>query len=259
MRVNLPSGRRAEIAALIEDVTKSLPAEYAVILRNNRERLAWQVGQVVALVRPGGRLIDLGAGVLPFMLLCQRLGFACTIVDDYQDATYEDASTAKVLELNAGFGVEVVNGNLFDLDYAKLGPFDMVTSHDSMEHWHNSPKRIFHALRSRLSPGGLFWIGVPNCVNLRKRITIPFGYGKWSGMDQWYELEIFRDHVREPDVGDLVYIGNDLALKDVQIEGRNWIGRRHKNKYIKMMTPLVDAALQLFPSLCSDIYLYGWA
>lgn len=246
-----------EILALIDECINIFPNNYTAILSNNRGRLLWQVKEVLANVKPEGSVLDLGAGVLPFMLVCQRLGFKCTLVDDYKDMTYAEAGTSEVLEINSRYGVQIISNNIFDIDYSQLPVLDMVTTHDSMEHWHNSPKNIFHALRNRLSPSGIFWIGVPNCVNLRKRITVPFGYGKWTTMDQWYELEIFRDHVREPDVGDLLYIARDLNLKNVKISGKNWIGLRHHSKIVKILTPFIDAPLQLFPTLCSDIYLYG--
>jgi SAM-dependent methyltransferase len=44
-----------------------------------------------------------------------------------------------------------------------------------MEHWHRSPKALFHEALTWLRPGGLLVIGVPNCVNLRKRLTVPLG------------------------------------------------------------------------------------
>ena len=71
---------------------------------------------------------------------------------------------------------------------------------------------------------GLFVLGVPNRVNLRKRVFVPFGYGKWSSMKDWYESPVFRGHVREPDVDDLRYIARDLHLRDWQVFGRNWLG-----------------------------------
>jgi hypothetical protein len=73
-----------------------------------------------------------------------------------------------------------------------------------------------------LKPGGLFFLGVPNCVFLRKRITVPLG--KWSSMDEWYERETFGGHIREPDVGHLRYIARDLGLGYVRVFGRNWLG-----------------------------------
>lgn len=67
-----------------------------------------------------------------------------------------------------------------------------------------------------IKPGGGFILGVPNCVSLRKRLTVPFGYGKWSSMADWYELPVFRGNVREPDVADLVFIARDIRLVDIR-------------------------------------------
>jgi hypothetical protein len=88
-----------------------------------------------------------------------------------------------------------------------------------MEHWHHSPKALFGQLMRALRPGGLFFLGVPNCVNLRKRLMVPLGRGKWSPMGDWYEQPVFRGHVREPDVDDLWYIARDLALVDAACSG----------------------------------------
>jgi hypothetical protein len=59
-------------------------------------------------------------------------------------------------------------------------------------------------------------------VRIRKRLTVPFGSGKWSSMADWYEDPIFRGHVREPDVDDLFYIAREVGLVDVYIKGRHW-------------------------------------
>jgi hypothetical protein len=92
---------------------------------------------------------------------------------------------------------------------------------------------------------------------MRKRITVPLGIGKWSSIQEWYEANKFRGHVREPDVSDLEYIANDIGLTEVKIYGRNWLGYHHKNAIIRFVTSVTDFFLQLRPSLCSDIYLVG--
>ena len=97
-----------------------------------------------------------------------------------------------------------------------------MTSFDSMEHWHHSPKRLFRQVSAQLlKPRGRFVLGVPNCINARKRLSVPLGIGKWSAIEDRYEEPEFRGHVREPDVADLRYIARDMGLKDVQIFGRN--------------------------------------
>jgi SAM-dependent methyltransferase len=105
--------------------------------------------------------------------------------------------------------------------------FDMVTTFDSMEHWHHSPKRLFHMLKKALTPGVVLIIGVPNCSNLRKRVTTLLGRGYWSEIQHWYELDVFRAHVREPSVADLRYICSDLDMAVLEVSGRNgWAGYR---------------------------------
>jgi hypothetical protein len=84
---------------------------------------------------------------------------------------------------------------------------------------------------------------------------VPFGYGKWSQMNHWYQAEFFRGHVREPDVDDLHYIARDMGLIEVEILGRNWAGYMNDRRVIRIGTALIDSLLRLRPSLCSDIYL----
>jgi hypothetical protein len=51
-----------------------------------------------------------------------------------------------------------------------------------MEHWHHSPKRLFRQVSDKLlKPGGRFVLAVPNCVNLRKRLSVPLGVGAAGG------------------------------------------------------------------------------
>jgi SAM-dependent methyltransferase len=70
---------------------------------------------------------------------------------------------------------------------------DVIATFDSMEHWHNSPKALFGEVMEALKPGGWFFMGVPNSVNLRKRMTVPLGKGNWSHMSDWYEIHGYAD------------------------------------------------------------------
>src|SRR5690606_24685391 len=118
-------------------------------------------------------------------------------------------------------------------------------------------KELFHQVIDKLRPGGAFILGAPNCVNLRKRITTPLGWGKWSALADWYEQPVFRGHVREPDVADLRYIAADMGLRDVEIFGRNWIGHLSPNPLVRAATFVLDRPLRLAPSLCADLYMIG--
>lgn len=230
-----------------------MPSQFEAI-----DKVAFELGVIRAWQGEGPlALCDVGGGLNLFTPACAALGWRAILVDDFDDSVnheYGDAAFAA----HRRHGVEVVRRDVvehgLDLPPASL---DVVTLFDTMEHWHHSPKRVFHALMKLLKPGGLFFLGGPNCVNLRKRITVPLGRGKWSTMQAWYEADRFRGHVREPDVADLHYMARDMGLADVRIMGRNWAGRNSPNPVIRLATRAVDHVLRVRPSLCSDIYLLG--
>lgn len=248
-----------QIARVFDEVISVYPKNYRELMLSNRSRMIWQIETAVEHMPKGGHALDIGAGIAPFMLVLARMGYRTSIMEDFADATLVDDETAVVLKLFEEANINVIRGDAFD-NIASLPEegIDLVTTHDSMEHWHNSPKALFHVLWERMNEGGMFWIGVPNCVNLRKRITVPFGFGKWSGMKDWYEQSIFRGHVREPDVDDLRYIARDVGANKYRIVGKNWLGYRNSRASVRAITPFVDRLLQLRPSLCSDIYLLAW-
>ena len=245
---------RKEIYRIIADIEEEYPAGMRAYIRNNADRFAYQVERTIEFMGGGrGALLDVGAGFSPYALVCAKLGMKVAIADDFGDPMHVDQS---VLAVFRKYGVQVLSGDLFKMEWPfSEGELDVVTTFDSMEHWHQSPKALFHRLFGLLKKGGVFWVNVPNCVNMRKRITVPLGYGKWSSMGDWYERPVFRGHVREPDVDDLRYIANDLGCSHPVIEGKNWIGYRSPRLWVRMITPWVDRLLQLNPALCSDIYV----
>jgi len=203
-------------------------------------------------------IADLGGGIGLFSVGCAALGFKrVVLIDDFDDGV-NHVYGESILELHRSLGVTVISRDVVSDGIEDIrGSFDAVTTFDSMEHWHHSPKRLFHAVIDKLRQDGLFMVGVPNAVNLRKRITVPFGYGKWTTMQDWYEAPRFRSHVREPDVDDLKYIARDLQLMNWRILGKNWIGHSSSRIGIQAITKIADPILQWIPQLCSDIYLIG--
>lgn len=253
-----PERHAPDIQPLLHRLAEEYPEGLRAAQHTDVDRIAFHLSILVREKGTESTVCDIGGGVGLFSVGAAALGFRVILVDDFADQVNvvhgEDA-----LAVHKNKGVLILSKN-FVADELGLdeGSLDVVTSFDSMEHWHHSPKAAFDRLVAAIKPGGLFLLGVPNCVNLRKRITVPLGSGKWSPMEEWYERETFRGHVREPDVDDLRYIARDLGLKDVRIFGRNWLGYTSRHGWVRALTPLVDRALRpSFPSLCSDIYLLG--
>jgi SAM-dependent methyltransferase len=252
-----PGLERSRITEALSAVALQYPRELVAGQLSDIPRIAFNIGLVAARSEPDARVCDLGGGIGLFSVGCAALGMQSTLVDDFNDGVNREFGEVPRL-VHERYRVRVVSADVLgdSLEFPEHS-FDAITSFDSMEHWHHSPKKLFAKVLSWLRPGGLLVLGVPNCVNLRKRLTVPFGIGKWSPMSEWYESERFRGHVREPDTGDLRYIGRDLGLTDVEIIGRNWLGYNSRHRWIRVLTPLVDAPLRAFPSLCADIYLVG--
>lgn len=236
-----------------------IAGEYPPALRQGQHadvpRIAFNIS-LLAHKHPQA-VCDLGGGIGMFSVGCAALGMDVWLVDDFADAVntaFEDSA----FSVHRKYGVRVVSANVIEerLDFSP-SQFDAVTSFESMEHWHSSPRTLFHQVMTWLKPGGRFVLSAPNCVNLRKRLTVPFGYGRWTPFEEWYGPDVFRGHVREPDVRDLRAIASDMGLEDVRIIGRNWLGDSSRNGIIAAGARIVDRPLRFFPSLCASIYLEG--
>jgi SAM-dependent methyltransferase len=264
---------RDELLRELGDLARRFPAALVQSQLQDLQRVAFTIRLVEQRAGRGVRLCDIGSGVGLFPAACALRGMRVTMLDDFQHPFGEGQSAEgfpdapdsvnqtlaqEALELHRSLGVEVRRQDAVADDFPfPPASLEVVTCFDSMEHWHHSPKRLFAAVREALAPGGVFVLGVPNAVNLRKRITVPLGYGKWSQLSHWYETERFRGHVREPDVDDLRYIARDMGLAQVEILGGNWAGYLNSRRWVRLATALADRVLRLRPSLCSDLYLIG--
>lgn len=246
-----------EIVSELQSIARKYPPNMVKDQLQDIRRIAYHIGLVVSRKGTDCRICDLGGGLGLFSVGCAAIGMKSILLDDFSDPINEQIGES-VLELHKSYGVQVISRDAVrdGIDFPAES-LDVITSFDSMEHWHNSPKRLFASVVKTLVPGGLFVLGTPNSVNLRKRISVPLGISAWSQMKDWYEPDVFRGHVREPSVGDLRYIANDMKLTDISVAGRNWLGYDSRFKVVRVLTPPLDRLLQTFPALCSDIYIVG--
>jgi SAM-dependent methyltransferase len=119
----------------------------------------------------GGRVIDVGCGWGAFAAGCASLGYRVTMVDDHGDAGFADAADLRH-RIPADFDISAVRFNAVRDPWPfPADSLDAVTTFDSMEHWHDSPKRLFGDIARSLKPGGWLVIGVPNAANLKNAST----------------------------------------------------------------------------------------
>ncbi len=220
-------------------------------------RVAFNVALCASRAGDKGSVCDIGGGWGMFSAACAAVGMRSILIDDFKDRGFFNDEDPRQ-RLPTDYRCEVISRDVVREGIAfPAASLDVVTCFDSMEHWHASPKALFAQVVTVLRPGGWFILATPNCVNLRKRITVPFGKGDWSPWSEWYGRTPFRGHVREPNVSDLRGIARDMSLTSVTILGRNWMGHAMRNRALRTAAKLLDLPLRLQPSLCSDIYLVG--
>lgn len=202
-------------------------------------------------------VVDIGAGIGFFAPACVGLGFKRVIVvDDFGDSS--DPEWDRVaMSVHRQLGIEVVQADVSRDGLPDIGDVDVCTTFASLEHWHHNPRRVFRQMAAALRRGGVCAIGAPNCANLRKRLAAPFGSVVWTPLEQWYGPEIFRGHVREPNLQDLRVIALDMGLERIRTYGRNWSGLHSRDSLRRVLTGFVDKGLRLWPSGCADIYVTG--
>jgi len=83
-----------------------------------------------------------------------------------------------------------------DPSWMESESLDGLASFATIEHFHHSPKTLFRLIVEALNPGGLFFVGAPSSKNLRKRLALPLGLGKWSSMDDGYDQVVLRPRAR---------------------------------------------------------------
>jgi 2-polyprenyl-3-methyl-5-hydroxy-6-metoxy-1,4-benzoquinol methylase len=254
--------QKQDLSEVLASLARQYPKDLAEEQVRDIPRMVFNIGIALEAVKPKPHneleVCDIGGGIGLFSVGCAAYGMKRSVlIDDFDDSVNRRVGES-ILDLHKRNGVEIILRNVIETGIADIrGTFDIITSFDSMEHWHNSPKKLFQEVMAKLKPGGVFVLAVPNCVNMRKRITVPLGVGKWSRIQEWYEAEKFRGHVREPDVGDLNYIARDMGLVNTRIHGRNWLGYYSANPAVRLVTKIVDYPLRLVPSLCANIYLTG--
>jgi SAM-dependent methyltransferase len=219
-------------------------------------RLSGNMAVLADTVVPGGAVVDLGGGWGAFACACAAIGYRETIVDDCGDSGYgqEDKRHRMVKD----YGVEVIRRDIVK-DGINFAPnsIDAFTSFHSLEHWHNSPRKLFHQVMQALKPGGLLMIGCPNCNDIAKRITVPLGLAEWSPFEAWYNEPMFRSHVREPSVADFYKIAADLGLTQVRVWGTCDSFQLSGRWPVRFMGRIMNYLLSLRPSLCTEIYIAG--
>jgi 2-polyprenyl-3-methyl-5-hydroxy-6-metoxy-1,4-benzoquinol methylase len=176
---------------------------------------------VLRFLPPGSRVLDFGAGPADKTGLVAAVGFKVTAMDDLQDNWHKKPeSRQKILDYAKDMGIDYITMNGEDIPPTTGGKFDMVMSHDVVEHLHDPPRYVFTELMQRVRTGGYLYMTVPSAVNIRKRIAILFGKTNHPRYELYYWAPVpYRGHLREYTRDDCIKLAKALGLEIVEVKG----------------------------------------
>lgn len=155
---------------------------------------------------PGSKILDFGSGPCDKTAVIQYLGYKCSAFDDLQDEWHlMDNNREKIIKFTRTVNIDFRLASDGYLPFKKES-FDMVMSHDVLEHLHDSPRELLNDLAELIKPNGLLFITVPNAVNIRKRISVLMGKTNLPNFATYYWYpNPWRGHIRE-------YVKTDLKM-----------------------------------------------
>lgn len=189
----------------------------------------------------GSRILDFGAGGMDKTAVLAAIGYRCYAVDDLADEWHRlDDNYQKLMTFAERFGIEFHP----DLNF-QSEPMDMVMLHDVLEHLDDSPRELLNRLMEFLRPGGYMFVTVPNAANIRKRISAVLGRTIHPPFDMYYWCPgEWRGHVREYVKNDMIRLGTNLGLSDVNVFSAHHMIER---KVPEMARPIYRAVTTVFP------------
>lgn len=192
---------QADVDAAYEKLIAEFPIENYVdeSVRFQMQGVTREISRFVPEIQ-GRRLLDLGCGPMDKTAILQYLGFQCFAADDLSDPWHlRDKNDEKIVGFARRMGIEFYRQRSDDYSIPfELESFDIVCSLAVIEHLHQSPRELLNCMGQFAVPNGLIVVGMPNAVNLRKRLSVAIGKSNHVPVDQFYYSEgIWRGHVRE--------------------------------------------------------------
>ncbi len=164
-------------------------------------------------------VLDFGAGPCDKTALFSLVGMNVTAFDTLEDTWHKaDNNRAKILQFSKNVGIDyMVPSEDEPFPFAKK-KYDVIMSHDVLEHFHSSPRIILNKLIKCLKPGGILAITVPNAANLRKRLHLLVGKTNYNRYDYFYWYPgPWNGHVREYVEDDLLQMNDFIKMDLVEL------------------------------------------
>lgn len=207
------------VRAAFDEVRSSFPFEGYLSEATFHEVLAAIEGlKTLSSSFEGMRLLDLGSGAMEKPAMFRKLGFDCYGVDDLRDPWHQRADHRAEIERYAAMnGIKFHRGSFETAEGSfPTASFDVVSSFNTIEHLHGSPRALLNTMGHFARPNGLILILMPNAVNLRKRLDVLRGRTNYVNISQYFhQVGEWRGHVREFTLNEMKYICESTGFKVV--------------------------------------------
>lgn len=187
-----------------------------------------------------------------------RSGHGVTVIDFFNHDKAREQSAQQYAEGKQFLldnGVKLIDSDLVTLDLSVFDEVNRVTCFHVLEHFHHSPIPLFKSIKSTLKPNGACLIGVPNSVNLLKRVKVLFGYTNYPSYGDYALSNHFTGHVREYSMSDLRQMASLVGFNEAEIFGRNYFGSLYERFGENRVTKVAGRALRFFPGLSGSLFL----
>ena len=164
-------------------------------------------------------VLDFGAGPCDKTALFAKAGMRVTAFDTLNDSwVKQDNNRTKILNFAQECSIEYLLPTKQESAPWNSRTYDVIMSHDVLEHFHSSPRILLNELIECLKPGGLLVTTVPNAANLRKRLHLLVGKTNYNRYDYFYWYPgAWNGHVREYVRQDLELLNQYLKLDKVEL------------------------------------------
>lgn len=164
-------------------------------------------------------VLDFGAGPCDKTAMFSLTGMNVTAFDTLEDAWHKlDGNDQKILDFAESVGINYSLPTETDPLPFLTSQFDVLMSHDVLEHFHSSPRVLMNKILQCLKPNGILAITVPNAANLRKRLHLLTGKTNYNKFDYFYWYPgMWNGHVREYVRQDLILLNQYLGLELLEL------------------------------------------
>jgi hypothetical protein len=112
---------------------------------------------------------------------------------------------------------------------------------------------VQHA-RDALKEKGIFFLEVPNAVNLLKRLKVLAGRTNYVNYDEYFDSDQYVSHIREYTTGDLKRFAEKTGFTDYEIFGSNFYGTLYEKFNYRFPAALIDYCLRPWNGLCAALH-----